>query len=105
MKYILNGWSWTMPKEFKGNLHYEDLTEEEFYQEIEEGAVSCIGNPALARVLRVPYRPSYISLNADDKVIVVNICGGNLPYGCRRLPDDVELKFTKITFFNEEVSV
>lgn len=94
-KYILNGWGWGMPQPKQGDIHYDDLTEEQFKEEI-EGAISCVGNPALARILEIPYSPSYISLNPGDIAYVVHMKGGKLPYGAKELPADISLNFTKV---------
>ena len=94
-KYILNGWGWGMPQPKKGDIHYEDLTEEQFQEEI-IGAISCVGNPALARILKIPYSPSYISLREDDVALVIHITGGKLPYGAKELPSDISLNYTKV---------
>lgn len=95
MKYILNGWAWNMPHHKQGSLNYEDLSEEEFYEEI-EGAVSSIGNPILAKILQVPYNPSYIDLDVGDVALVINLRGGRLPFGASEFPDDVEVKYTRV---------
>lgn len=93
-KYILSGWGWAMPQPTTGIIKYDDLTQEEFYEEI-IGAISCIGNPILARILNLPYSPGHISLKPDDVAYVISINGGKIPYGAKELPDDVSLKFTK----------
>lgn len=95
VKYILNGWGWNMPHPKKGSLDYEDLTEEEFDREVVD-AISCIGNPILARVLELPYNPSYINLNVGDVALVINMKGGRLPVGAEEFPDDVTVKYTKV---------
>ena len=93
-KYILSGWGWTMPQPTTGIIKYDDLTEAEFYEEI-IGAISCIGNPIIARILNLPYSPGHISLKPDDVAYVISINGGKIPYGAKELPEDVTLKFTK----------
>lgn len=95
VKYILNGWGWNMPHPKKGSTNYEDLTPEEFEKEIED-AISCVGNPILARILELPYNPSYIDLNVGDVAIVINLKGGRLPVGAKEFPSDVEVKYTKV---------
>lgn len=95
-KYILNGWGWNMPQPKKGTLHYEDLSEEEFDKEV-IGAISCIGNPILARLLELPYNPSYIDLRDGDVALVINLKGGRLPVGCEEFPENVHVKYTKVT--------
>lgn len=94
-RYLLNGWGWNMPHPKKGTVNYEDLTEEEFEKEI-QGAISCIGNPILAQILRLPYNPSYINLDKGDVAIVISLKGGRLPVGTTEFPDDVSVKYTKV---------
>jgi len=95
-KYILNGWGWNMPHPKKGSLDYEDLSEEQFGKEVTD-AISCIGNPILARVLELPYNPSYIDLEVGDIALVVNLRGGRLHAGAEEFPEDVTVKYTKVT--------
>ena len=94
-KFILNGWGWGMPQPKKGSIEYEDLTKEQFQEEIKD-ATSCIGNPALARVLKLPYCPGYINLEEGDIAIVIRMNGGRLPAYARTVPEDIDLKFTKV---------
>lgn len=94
-RYLLNGWGWGMPHPKKGTITYEDLTEEEFDKEI-EGAISYIGNPILAKLLELPYNPSYISLDVGDVAFVINLKGGRIPVGATEFPDDVTVKYTKV---------
>ena len=96
VKYILNGWGWNMPHPKKGSLDYEDLTEEEFDKEVVD-AISCIGNPILARVLELPYNPSYINLREGDVALVINLKGGRLQAGAEEFPENVHVKYTKVT--------
>ena len=95
VKYVLNGWGWNMPQPKTGDIHYDDLTEEEFDQEI-VGAISCIGNPILARLLELPYNPSYINLEPGDVALVINLSGGRIPIGADEFPNDVRVKYTKV---------
>ena len=95
VKYILNGWGWGMPQPKKGTLAYEDLTAEQFDEEV-IGAISCIGNPILARVLKLPFNPSYIDLKPGDIALVINLHGGRLQVGDTSFPDNVNVKYTKI---------
>ena len=94
-KYILSGWGWGMPQPKKGDIHYDDLTEEEFCKEI-IGAISCIGNPILAKLLELPYNPSYINLQVGDIALVINLRGGRIPVGAEEFPEDVQVKYTKV---------
>lgn len=93
--FILNGWGWNMPHPKKGTITYEDLTEEEFDREV-VGAISCIGNPILARLLELPYNPSYINLDVGDVALVISLKGGRIPVGTTEFPDDVLVKYTKV---------
>lgn len=94
-KYILNGWGWGMPQPKQGTLDYKDLTEEQFNQEI-IGAISCIGNPTLAKVLELPFNPGYINLQPGDIALVINLHGGRLQVGDEKFPDNVQVKYTKV---------
>ena len=94
-KFILNGWGWGMPQPKKGLIAFDDLSEEEFDKEV-VGAISCIGNPILARVLELPYNPSYINLKEGDVALVVNLSGGQIPVGAEEFPDNVQVKYTKV---------
>lgn len=95
MKFVLNGWGWGMPQPKNGIIKYDDLTENEFNEEV-EGAVSCIGNPILARILELPYNPSYINLDVGDVALVINLRGGRIPVGTTEFPDDVHVKYTRV---------
>ena len=94
-KYLLNGWGWSMPQPKKGTLSYEDLSEEEFDKEV-IGAISCIGNPILAKVLELPFNPGYIDLKPGDIALVINLSGGRLHVGDKSFPEDVDVKYTKV---------
>lgn len=94
-RYILNGWGWTMPQPKEGTLKYKDLSEEEFDQEI-KGAISCIGNPILAQILQLPYKPGYINLDVGDVALVINLQGGRLHVGTTEFPEDVSVKYTRV---------
>lgn len=96
VKYLLNGWGWTMPQPKKGYIKYDDLTADEFEKELKGDCVSCIGNPVLARILDVPYAPSWVRLKEGDTAIVIQIQGGKIPQNAKTLPLDVNLKFTKV---------
>ena len=93
--FVLNGWGWNMPQPKKGTIKYEDLTENEFNEAV-EGAISCIGNPILARILELPYNPSYINLDVGDVALVINLRGGRIPVGTTEFPDDVNVKYTRV---------
>ena len=43
-RYILNGWSWSMPRPENGILMYHTLRESEF-KLMAENAVSCVSHP------------------------------------------------------------
>ena len=92
--YVTNSWSWTMAPS-KGVVEYKDLTEDEFDREIVD-AIPCIGNPILARLLELPYNPSYINLEPGDVALVINLSGGRIPVGAEEFPDDVRVKYTKV---------
>lgn len=93
--YVLNSWSWTMTNPKFGDCHFEDLSEEEFDKEV-IGAISCIGNPILAKVLELPFNPQYIDLKPGDTALVINLSGGRLRVGDKSFPDDVDVKYTKV---------
>lgn len=93
--YVTNGWSWFMSNPKKGLLEYEDLSEDEFMNEI-KGAISRIGNPILAQILRLPYNPSYININEGDVAFVINLRGGRIPVGAEEFPEDVDVKYTRV---------
>ena len=58
--------------------------------------MSCIGNPILARILELPYNPSYINLDVGDVALVINLRGGRIPVGTTEFPDDVHVKYTRV---------
>ena len=93
--FVLNGWGWNMPQPKKGTLTFEDLSEDEFNKET-DGAISCSGNPILARLLELPYNPSYISLDVGDVALVINLKGGRIPIGTTEFPEDVSVKYTRV---------
>lgn len=92
MKYLLHGWGWGMPEPESGVMVYHTLTPEEF-QIQRLGAVSCIGNPAMARLLNAPFNPQYIDLKVGDTAIIVYTDGGKLPYNATSLPEGVNLMY------------
>ena len=93
--YLTNAWAWNMPHAKKGSVDYRDLSEDEFLKE-SKGAISCIGNPILAHILKLPYNPSYIDLDEGDVAIVIGLKGGRLPVGTTEFPDDVSVKYTRV---------
>lgn len=94
VKYILSAWGWSMPQSKHGTVKYEDLTEDEFKEEI-QGAIPYIGNPEIARILKLPYSPGYITLEKGDVAYVIQVKGGKIPHGATELPLGCDWKFTK----------
>lgn len=98
--YTLSGWGWSMPQPESGVMVYHTLTEEEFnIQRI--GAVSCIGNPSAARILKAPFNPQHIQLKVGDVALVVYTEGGKLPYNATSLPEGVTFGFKCIKILEE----
>lgn len=100
MKYLLSGWGWGMPQPESGIMVYHTLSEEEFkIQRI--GAVSCIGNPAVARILNAPFNKSYITLKPGDTAIVIYADGGKIPYNATSLPKGVTFGYKYVKILEE----
>lgn len=95
VKYILSGWGWTMPQPKQGNVKYEDLSEDDFLESI-QGAIPYIGNPEIARILKLPYSPGYITLEKGDVAYVIQVKGSKIPHGATELPLKCNWKFTKV---------
>lgn len=99
-KYLLSGWGWGMPQPESGVMVYHTLSEEEFnIQRI--GAVSCIGNPAVARILNAPLNNSHISLKTGDTAIVIYTEGGKLPYNATILPEGLKFGYKCVKILEE----
>lgn len=100
VKYILNGWSWTMPISEKGLLSFRHLDENEF-QIQKQDAVSYVSHPAMANLLDVPCRTGRIQLNKGDTVLAVYTQGGKLAHEARTLPEGLSFGYTCIKILED----
>ena len=99
-KYIINGWSWSMPRPENGILVYHTLRESEF--ELMKGdAISCVSHPAIANILDIPCTTNHIRLNVGDTILAVYTKGGKLAHEARALPDHITLEFKCIKILEE----
>lgn len=102
VKYLLNGFSFSMPRPESGLLVWHSLTEEEFLEQTKyNNVISCIGHKDLARLLNVEYNRESITLNVGDVAYIVYLKGGRLPEGAKTLPDGVELGFNCVKILEE----
>lgn len=99
-KYILNGWSWSMPRPESGILVYHTLTENEFKLQAET-AVSCVSHPALAEILGIDCNSEHIKLNVGDTILMVYTKGGKLSHEARRLPAHISLAYKCVKILEE----
>ena len=99
-KYILNGWSWSMPRPENGILVYHTLPEREFKLQA-ENAISCVSHPAIAGILGIPCNSEHIKLNVGDTVLAVYTKGGKLAHEARTLPPHISLEYKCIKILEE----
>lgn len=70
---------------------------------LKEGFSSAIGHEDTANVLSnmldtdIPCNRVSVSLEKGDTVIVAQFVGGRLPAGATKLPEDLKLKFVKVS--------
>ncbi|WP_458456183.1 hypothetical protein [Methanobrevibacter sp.] len=102
VKYLLSNFSLDMvdSKHYKPDV--EVISEEEF-NNLKEGAIPVMGNPAFARLFNVPCIKSYIKLQKGDVALVVGTDGGKLDYHATSLPDNLSLKYKKVEIVEAEV--
>ena len=105
-RYLLNGWSFSMPRMESGILTWHTLSLDEARLQGYD-AISCIGHEDLANVLTemfgfpVEYNRENIKLNKGDVVIICYLKGGRLPEGTKTLPDNVDLGFKCVKILEE----
>lgn len=99
-KYLLNGWSWSMPRPENGILVYHTLRESEFRLMMTD-AISCISHPAIAGILGVDCNTEHIKLNVGDTILAVYTKGGKLSHEARTLPSHISLEFKCIKILEE----
>ena len=99
-RYILNGWSWSMPRPENGLLVYHTLPEKEFKLQARD-AISCVSHPALANILDIPCNSEHIKLNVGDVILVVYTNGGKLSHEARTLPPHISLEYKCVKILEE----
>lgn len=105
-KFLLNGWSFGMPRMDSGLLSWHTLSIEEAKLQAYD-AISIIGNKDIANVLtnlfgfEVEFNRENIKLNKGDVVIICSLGGGRLPEGAKTLPKDVDLEFKCVKILEE----
>lgn len=98
--YILNGWSWSMPRPENGILVYHTLRESEF-RLMAENAISCVSHPAIAGILDIPCNSEHIKLGVGDTILMVYTKGGKLSHEARTLPSHISLEFKCVKILEE----
>ena len=99
-KYILNGWSWSMPRPENGLLSYHTLTDEEFRLQAHD-AISLVSHPAIASILDIPCNTEHIKLNKGDTILMVYTNGGKLAHEARELPAHMSFGFKCVKILEE----
>ena len=99
-KYILNGWSWSMPRPENGILVYHTLRENEFKLQA-ENAISCVSHPAIEGILGLPCNSEHIKLGVGDTILMVYTKGGKLSHEARTLPAHISLEFKCVKILEE----
>ena len=99
-QYILNGWSWSMPRPENGLLMYHTLRESEF-KLMAKNAISCVSHPAIANILDIPCRTEHIKLGVGDTILAVYTKGGKLSHEARTLPSHISLEYKCIKILEE----
>ena len=99
-KYILNGWSWTMPRPENGIMVYHTLRESEF-KLMAENAKSYVSHPAIANLLGVECNTGHIKLNVGDTVLMVYTNGGKLSHEARTLPPHISFGYKCVKILEE----
>lgn len=100
VKYILNGWSWGMPRPKSGVLVYHEISEKEFKLQSHD-AISLVSHPAMANLLGIECNNEYIKLNKGDTVFVVSTDGGKLSHEARSLPKGITFRYTCVKILEE----
>lgn len=95
VKYLLSNFSTNMVPEPRYIAEHTELTEDEF-NELRVDAVAVVGNPAFARILKVPRCKKFITLKEGDVALVVGTDGGKLDYNATSLPAGLSLTFEKV---------
>lgn len=98
--FIINGWSWSMPRPENGILTYHTIRESEF-RLMAENAISCVSHPALAEILNIPCNNEFIRLNVGDTILAVYTKGGKLSHEARTLPSHISLEFKCVKIVEE----
>ena len=95
MIYISNAFSLQMVSETKYQLNIEEISKD-FFDEIKDKALSCIGHEDTANLLQVDFNRTNISLLKGDILYVAQLTGGRLPEGATELPEGFSFKFLKV---------
>ena len=105
-KFLLNGWSFSMPRMNSGIISWHTLSIEEAKLQAYD-AISVIGNKDIANVLtslfgfEVEFNRENIKLNKGDVAIICSLKGAKLPAGATTLPDDVEVEIKCVKILEE----
>lgn len=99
-KYIINGWSWSMPRPENGLMTFHTLRDNEFKLQM-QGAISLVSHPAIANMLNIECNTEHIRLNVGDVILVVYTKGGKLSHEARELPPHISLGYTCVKILEE----
>ena len=97
VKYLLSHWSSNMVPEPRYTAEHTELSRKEF-EELRVDAVAIVGNPAFARLLKVPRCKKFITLRPGDVALIIGTDGGKLPYYWNgpSLPEGLSFTYEKV---------
>lgn len=94
MDFVNNAFSLQMLQK-DCNLKIKHISKKEF-NKAKQKAVSVVGHEETARILKLKYNRTDITLCPGDTLYVAQLVGGRLPEGCTKLPAGYTFKYLKV---------
>ena len=101
-KYLLSNFSLNMVESDHYKPDIRCISEEEFLEE-KQDAIPIMGNPAFARMFKVPCMKSFIQLKKGDVALVVSTDKGKLPFNATCLPEGWNFNYKRVEIVEAEV--
>lgn len=101
-KYLLSNFSLNMVDSDHYKPDIRCISEEEFLEE-KQDAIPIMGNPAFARMFKVPCMKTYIQLQPGDVALVVGTTGGKLDIHAKTLPEGLSFNYKRVEIVEAEV--
>lgn len=101
-KYLLSNFSLNMVDSEHYKPDIKTISEDEFNQE-KVGAIPIMGNPAFARIFKVPCMKTYIQLQPGDIALVVGTSGGKLNPRAKSLPPGLSFNYKRVEIVEAEL--